>query len=287
MQKVELIKIIIFNIYNQIFIELIIKELSSGILKYHQNIRHANTMILETKQLSSKRGSLIKRLPLEARFFSVSDSGNGKDSTQAAAYADFIEKILEFTPSSSVLDLACGKALVSIELAKRGHKIVALDNCNDILLNAMEQALKQSVSLTLRLCSDAQFDYKSQMDFVLLRNSMFGICHNDQENEMILEGIAKSLKKGGRCLIEVYNKEFAMNHGVENKFFYDEATDRFLLKDEFKPSPADSIKLYSEMQWRKMLGLHQLKIKLLNGWSFESDPLPPPYRMNFIVAQKM
>lgn len=244
-------------------------------------------MILETEQQSKAAKSLLKRLPIEARFSDASASGNGKAAAWVSAYADFIEKTLEFTPSASILDLACGKALVSIELAKRGYKIVALDCCSNMLMTAMEQALKQSVSLTLRLCTDMEFDYKNQMNFVLLRNSMLGTFSTDDENEKILICMAKSLKVGGRCLIEVYNKEFALRHGVENKYFYDEPNDRFLIKDEFKPSPAESIKLYSEMQWRKMLGLYGLKIRNFDGWSFDGDPSPPPYRMNYIIAQKM
>ena len=246
-------------------------------------------MTVDTRLQSGTARSLLQRFPLEARFSNASDpsNGNGKASAWAAAYADFIENTLEFTPSASILDLACGKALVSIELAKRGYKIVALDCCNSILMSAMDQALKKSVSLTLRLCTSMEFDYKNQMDFVLLRNSMFGTCPTDDENERILAGIAGSLRVGGRCLIEVYNKEFALQYGIEKKYFYNETTDRFHIKDEFKPIPIESIKLYSEMQWRKMMGLHQLKIKNFDGWSFDSDPSPPPYRMNYIIAQKM
>lgn len=244
-------------------------------------------MIMETEQQQEAARSLLRGLPLEARFLNASAPANGKTAAWAAAYADFIEQTLEFTPSARVLDLACGKAMVSIQLAKKGYRVIALDCCGDMLKAAMEQALKQSVSLTLRLCDGVKFDYKNEMDFVLLRNSMFGTFPTDEENAKILEGINKSLKPGGRCLIEVYNKEFALNNGIENKYFYNEATDRFQIKDEFKPVQAESIKLYSEIQWRKMMGLYQLKIKSIDGWSFENDPSPPPYRMNYIIAQKM
>lgn len=287
MQKVEFSIYYLFNIYYQSEIKISKNELSIWILNKHQLIRLADIMILETEQQSETPRSLQHIISLETRYAIASDPCNLNASAWVTAYVDFLERTLGLSASASILDLACGKAPVSIELAKRGYKVIALDRCGNMLMAAMEQALKESVSLTLRLCEDLEFGYENQMNFILLRNSMFGTCPTDKENERMLANVSKSLKAGGRCLIEVYNKDFAINHGIENKYFYNKTTDRFHIKDGCKLPTAESVKLYSEMQLRKMMGLQRLKIKSFEGWSFDKDPSPPPYRMNYLIAQKL
>ena len=197
-----------------------------------------------------------------------------------------IETLINCSPSSSILDLYCGVGFESVEMARKGYKVLGMDCCNKKLKIALEAALKKKTTLTLQLGDLRDFDFKEQMDFVLLRDVVFGTC-KEVDNNKIIANISRALKPRGRCLFEVYNKEFAMKFGVENRFFYHNETDCFLLKEEYKPARLESLKLYSIVEWRKMLGINQLKIVKTDGWSMEGDPGPPPHRVDFIVAEKI
>ncbi|HUU58089.1 MAG TPA: hypothetical protein VMZ50_00985, partial [Phycisphaerae bacterium] len=104
------------------------------------------------------------------------------------------------------------------------------------------------------------------------------------EDRDLIRRIARALKAGGRCLLEVYNKEFALQHGVERTLFYDESVDRFVA--EASKSLLTGMKLYSREEWESMLGAHGLRITKRDGWNYQRDPNPPPWRADLIVAQK-
>ena len=66
--------------------------------------------------------------------------------------------------------------------------------------------------------------------------------------------------------------------------FYDESEDRFVA--EASKSLLTGVKLYSPEEWESMLGAHGLRITKRDGWNWQRDPDPPPWRADLIVAQK-
>ena len=132
-----------------------------------------------------------------------------------------------------------------------------------------------------------RFDLPQKADFVLLWDVIFGVCNSTEEDRMVVSNIAKTLKSGGRCLFEVYNKEFAVSRGIEDAYEYDQACDRFLLRKEMPGYSIPSIKLYSHAEWEQMLTGHGMKIAGIGeGWKWKDDPAPPPWRADYIVAEK-
>jgi len=92
------------------------------------------------------------------------------------------------------------------------------------------------------------------------------------------------LAPGGRCLFEVYNKHFARPHGIEGRLAYDERSDRFLAKDPTEG--IQSLKLYARAEWDDMLAANGLTIVTTSGWKWKQDPDPPPWRGEYLIAQK-
>jgi hypothetical protein len=126
--------------------------------------------------------------------------------------------------------------------------------------------------------------YREALDHVMLRDVIFSIFENEQDDADWVRRIALALKPSGRCLFEVYNKQFAKSHGIQGSHFHDKRSDRFLAKD---PSASiKSWKLYSREQWQNMLGANGLKIVSTSGWKWNQDPDPPPWRADYIVARK-
>lgn len=196
-----------------------------------------------------------------------------------------VECRLEAHPPARILDLACGMGASTAALALRGYDVTGID-CTPLRIDIARRKAQEKGATVQWLCQDMrQIAYTGEFDYVLLRDVIFGIFETEQEDRDLIRRMALALKPGGRCLLEVYNKEFSLSHGVEDHIFYDERLDRFIPRG----SPyglATGIKLYSHDQWRDMLAAHGLSIVKWDGWKHQRDPDPPPWRADIIVAEK-
>lgn len=200
---------------------------------------------------------------------------------QAAAE---VTRLLEARPPGNILDLACGTGAVTTALAVQGFQVTAID-CTPTRIDIARIAAAGRGASVDWLCRDMrEIEYDGVFDYVLLRDVIFGIFESVDEDIELLRKIARALKPQGRCLLEVYNKEFALPRGVEGLAFYDDQTDRFQAAD---PSAGiKSIKLYNHLEWTAMLQQQGLRIVAMDGWKYPTDPVPPPWRADLIVAQK-
>ena len=64
---------------------------------------------------------------------------------------DFIEKEIGYNRELKILDIGCGTGRHSIELAKRGYKVIGVDLSESQLKRAREKAGKQNVQVVCPL----------------------------------------------------------------------------------------------------------------------------------------
>jgi len=203
---------------------------------------------------------------------------------QVEAQVDRYVAWLGLAPPARLLDLACGTGCHGIALARRGFRVTGLDCTPRMLDIAMRQSAQAGVSADWVLGDMRTLDYEGEFDAVMLRDVVFGIFPHP-ENLAVLEGVARAVKPGGPCLLEVYTFEFARLHGMEHCYHYDEASGRFQPRPEF--GHLVSMQLYTEPQWREMLAAVGLAVERWEGWNWRRDPDPPPYRGVNIVARKV
>lgn len=198
--------------------------------------------------------------------------------------ADAAIALLDAKPPAKILDLACGCGAATAAMALRGFDVTGID-CTPASVEIARRAAGQREANVEWLCQDMRtIGYKEAFDYVCLRDVIFGIFEAPGEDSDLLGRIAASLRPGGKCLLEVYNKEFSLRHGVQNCLFYDAGVDRFVGQGAARNGI--SVRLYSPHQWQQMLAQHDLTIVRLGGWNWPNDPPPPPWRADFIVAQK-
>jgi len=201
---------------------------------------------------------------------------------------DKIVELLGCTPPAKVLDLACGAGSATIELASRGYEVIGLDCTPAMLEIARDMSARENVEVTWIQGDMRQIECEDEMDYVLLRDVVFGICETEEEDRLILHNISRALRRGGRCLFEVYNKSFAQSHGIENRFVYDPVSDRFVVRPEAREAGGEinAIRLYSDEEWQRMLAAEGLTITPKDGWKWKGDPEPPPWRADPLAAAK-
>ncbi len=210
---------------------------------------------------------------------------SGEAGRHICQTVDRIVKFLECKPPARVLDLASGTGCETIELARRGYEVIGLDCTPAMLEIGREMARLQRATVAWVVRDMRSIRYENEMDYVLMRDVIFGIFENGREDMLVLRNITRAVKPGGRCLFEVYNKEFAVEHAVEDKFTYDPGTDRFV-RDKDTPNEIRSVKLYSHEEWQEMLAENGMQVVRMDGWKWKGDPNPPPWRADLIVAEK-
>lgn len=124
---------------------------------------------------------------------------------------DFIIDVLNLSKEVKVLDLFCGTGRHSIELAKRGYKSVGIDISNSFLNTARKNAEEIGVSPLFIQGDVREINFVNSYDGIINMYNSFGYF-SDKENKKVLEKVYNSLKKNGRFLIELLNKNWLLKN---------------------------------------------------------------------------
>ena len=136
---------------------------------------------------------------------------------------------LDIQPHHRVLDLCCGQGRHSIALAKTGLDVTGVDLSTEMLDIARQSAAEARVapvdegnaegkaSLKLRQADMRQLpdDFENQFDAVINMFSSFGYLESESDDQQVLHQIAKSLKPGGKLMMDLLNREWVIINNEE------------------------------------------------------------------------
>lgn len=128
----------------------------------------------------------------------------------------FAEQRLELNRSARVLDLCCGTGRHSVHLAKRGYQVTGLDLSEPYLDLARRAATDSRVALDTVSADMRAIPFKDYFDAVINMYSSFGYLESEAEDLKVLESISRSLKPGGRFLLDILNREWAVANYIQN-----------------------------------------------------------------------
>lgn len=124
---------------------------------------------------------------------------------------EFIESALALQAGVKLLDLACGFGRHAIGMAKRGYDVTGLDFNAHYLEIAEADAKAAGVKVSWEQGDMRTLPYEAEFDAVYSYFTSFGYF-SDDENEQVIEGVARALKPGGRFLLDVMNRDWIVRH---------------------------------------------------------------------------
>ncbi len=131
---------------------------------------------------------------------------------RAKKEVDFILKVLKIPKDALILDLACGIGRHSIELAKRCYNVTGIDFTKEYIKYCKERTRKLSLDNLKFIQMDMRkLNFKNKFDFIINIYTSFGYF-TDKENLDVLRRMVKALKKNGKLLIDVNNRDFLIKH---------------------------------------------------------------------------
>lgn len=120
---------------------------------------------------------------------------------------DFILKTVKLKRGSKILDIPCGFGRHSIELAKRGYNVTGQDINGYFLDLAKKSAKKLDVNIRFLKADMRKIDFENEFDLVLNLFTSIGYFEREEDDVLFLSEISKSLKKGGKLIIDTVNRE--------------------------------------------------------------------------------
>lgn len=198
---------------------------------------------------------------------------------------DFVIQALHLRGGERVLDLACGFGRHSLDLARRGYSVVAVDITPEYVEAGRRRAATDGLDVTFIQSDVLGVSFQQEFDVVLnLADGAIGYFEAEADNLKLFDIIASALVVGGKHLLGVCNAAHAKQYfprrhweaGARSislgDFQWDAATSRMLytshvlkfgelLTPPKKEGTAHSIRLYTVEELADILGARGLKVR--------------------------
>ena len=217
----------------------------------------------------------------------------------------FVARALDLQPNASVLDLCCGQGRHSVQLAKRRFRVTGLDLNAEYLELARKAAESGKVAIETVTADMREIPFANKFDAIVNMYSSFGYLESEAEDLKVLESTAKALKAGGRLLLDMLNREWAIDNYIQNDWHtgadgtlyverrdLDLATSRmhvhFIVVDPEggrRESIGHIIRLYTLTEMTRLLERVGLRVTSVFG-GFEGEEYGIGTRRMIIVAAK-
>jgi ubiquinone/menaquinone biosynthesis C-methylase UbiE len=125
---------------------------------------------------------------------------------RTARDVETISTLISLEPGMRVLDLACGHGRIANRLAERGASVVGLDATPLFLDRARKDAAERGVTVEYVSGDMRSLPYSGEFDAVVNWFTAFGYFPDD-ENRAVLREVCRSLKPGGRFVIDHLNRD--------------------------------------------------------------------------------
>jgi SAM-dependent methyltransferase len=130
-----------------------------------------------------------------------------KRLADTAAQVDYIIKLLQIEEGTKILDLCCGIGRHSLEFARRGFQVTGVDRTKPYLDKAKQQAEAEDLQIEFVNEDMRKFYREATFDVVINMFTSFGYFEDADDDRRVVENVYRSLKAGGKFLVEMMGKE--------------------------------------------------------------------------------
>lgn len=120
------------------------------------------------------------------------------------------------TAGQLIFDYGCGAGRHSIELAKRGFRVLGIDFVPSLIETAQQNpfAIEQKNNVRFECADIRHFKSEEKADQAICLYDVVGSFAADSENKKLLENIFANLKPGGHLLVSVMNGELTASLAI-------------------------------------------------------------------------
>ncbi len=119
---------------------------------------------------------------------------------------ELVYTLLNLKPNMDLLDLGCGYGRISNLLARKGIRVVGMDNNNKYLEYAQNDAEELGVKVSYLSGDMRSLRFSNRFDRAIMWFNTFGYF-SDIENNLVLSGACKALRNGGILALDLMNRD--------------------------------------------------------------------------------
>jgi SAM-dependent methyltransferase len=134
-----------------------------------------------------------------------------KGDETGADEAAFIRQVLHLRAGDAVLDAPCGAGRVGINLAKAGMHITGVDLTPAYVARAKERFAREGLRGNFIVSDLREIDCENEFRGAFNWQGSFGFF-SEQENLDVVRRYARSLRPGGRLVIDQPGREWLLRH---------------------------------------------------------------------------
>lgn len=166
-----------------------------------------------------------------------------RQTVSPKSQADGLERFLALEPRSRVLDLCCGEGRATLEMARRGHRVLGIDADERALAAGRAAAKGEKLNVHFMKADPREINYRGDFDAVLFLDGAFGKLPNDREDLRSLDAVRKALKPGAKLVIDALNREWLLRRfEPSGQVAFDFEKGRL---DDRRSPPSASMRLYA------------------------------------------
>ena len=208
-----------------------------------------------------------------------------RDEKEARQLVESIISITNIKNKSKILDLACGAGRHSIEFAKKGFLLTAVDLSENLLNNAKGNAINAEVSIDFIRADIRDFCIDNKFDLALNLFTSFGYFESDEENFKVFKTAYNHLNKNGFFVFDYFNKKHLEENLIPNSSLRIEGGEIIqkrriengrvikniiIKKNGYEKHFKESVKIYSLDEIKSILEMTKFKVKDIYG-SFDKS----------------
>jgi SAM-dependent methyltransferase len=214
--------------------------------------------------------------------------------------AERIWRLLGLEAGVEVLDVPCGHGRIANRLAARGARVTGLDADGVFLERARADAVERGVEVEYLQGDMRTLPWEARFDLVLNWFTSFGYF-DDEGNRAWLREARKTLRPGGRLVMDVHNRDAFMGFRVPvtmdergddlliDRHAFDPLTgraetERFLVRDGNVRSVRFSVRFFTFTELRDWLLDAGFSTVQVSG--HEGEPLDLQVRRMLVVATR-
>ena len=120
---------------------------------------------------------------------------------------DRVVTFLGVEPPAVILDLCCGVGRHSLELTRRGFRVTGVDRTASYLKQAEKHAADDGLEIEFVREDMRRFVRDNAFDGAINLFTSFGYFEDQADDRQVLANVSRSLKSGGRFVLEMMGKE--------------------------------------------------------------------------------
>lgn len=154
------------------------------------------------------------------------------DERQSSEELGKIEALLELHPPLRVLDVGCGTGRHSLQMARRGYQVVAIDVAHNYLDEAKREAERLKLDIEFRLQRGSELREVENYDFILAYDHTLGFM-SDEELAVHFGRIFTALRPSGKFLLALAGPKLIPGQESERTRTWSERNGKFILEEKY------------------------------------------------------